>query len=409
MAVATAVIMGLCLSASAHGAVVGEGVSTRTPPNNEGSTAEGLTAEGLTAEGPTTGVSDGPQHRAAALVEQMSTDEQAASIVMGHIPTTDTAALRQYMSQGLGGFILMGANIPDDGTALTTITDALTVDPELPPLVAVDQEGGIVSRLPGDTYPASTTLKTSPVAETSAAFSARAALVADAGISVDFGTVADVTADPGSFIFGRALGTDPQSAADRVAAATTAQESLIASTLKHFPGHGAAPGDSHHAIPETAKTLEEWRASDAVPFVAGVDAGASVLMFGHLAYTAVDPAPASLSARWHEIAREELGFEGVIVTDDLGMLQSSGIAEYADPVANAVTAVSAGTDLVLMIAGSTADTAGQITAGLSAAVDAGTLPEARLAEAATRVMTLRLQSTAASAEWALCPDCEPAG
>ena len=91
------------------------------------------------------------------------------------------------------------------------------------------------------------------------------------------------------------------------------------------------------------------------------------------------------------------------------MLQSSGIPEYADPVANAVTAVSAGTDLVLMIAGSTAETAGQITAGLSAAVDAGTLPEDRLAEAATRVMTLRLQSTAASAEWALCPDCEPAG
>lgn len=403
MVIASAVIMGLSLSASAHGAVVGEGVSTR------GAASGQLTAVGPRSDAPADEAGLGPQHRAAALVEQMSIEEQTASIVMGHIPTTDTAALRQYMAQGLGGFILMGANIPGDGAALTTITDALTVDPELPPLVAVDQEGGIVSRLPGDTYAASTTLKTSPVAETSAAFSARAALVADAGISVDFGTVADVTADPGSFIFGRALGTDPQSAADRVAAATTAQEALIASTLKHFPGHGAAPGDSHHAIPGTAKTLEEWRESDAVPFVAGVDAGASVLMFGHLAYTAVDPAPASLSARWHEIAREELGFDGVIVTDDLGMLQSSGIPEYADPVANAVTAVSAGTDLVLMIAGSTAETAGQITAGLSAAVDAGTLPEDRLAEAATRVMTLRLQSTAASAEWALCPDCEPAG
>lgn len=403
MVIATAVIMGLSLSASAHGAVVGEGVSTR------GAASGQLTAVGPRSDVPADEAGLGPQRRAAALVEQMSIEEQAASIVVGHIPTTDTAALRQYMAQGLGGFILMGANIPGDGAALTTIIDALTVDPELPPLVAVDQEGGIVSRLPGDTYPASTTLKTSPVAETSAAFSARAALVADAGISVDFGTVADVTADPGSFIFGRALGTDPQSAADRVAAATMAQETLIASTLKHFPGHGAAPGDSHHAIPETAKTLEEWRESDAVPFVAGVDAGASVLMFGHLAYTAVDPAPASLSARWHEIAREELGFDGVIVTDDLGMLQSSGIPEYADPVANAVTAVSAGTDLVLMIAGSTAETAGQITAGLSAAVDAGTLPEDRLAEAATRVMTLRLQSTAASAEWALCPDCEPAG
>ncbi|NKF31944.1 glycoside hydrolase family 3 protein, partial [Pseudomonas sp. BGM005] len=126
-----------------------------------------------------------------------------------------------------------------------------------------------------------------------------------------FGTVADVTADPSSFIHGRALGTDPRSSADRVAAATDAQEQFLASTLKHFPGHGAAPGDSHHAIPRTTKTLEQWRASDAIPFAAGIDAGASVLMFGHLAYTAVDTAPASLSPRWHEIARDELGFDGV--------------------------------------------------------------------------------------------------
>lgn len=343
------------------------------------------------------------------LVAEMSTAEQAVSIVMGHIPSTDPAALQAYMAQGLGGFILMGANIPATDAELEALTTSLTVDPELPPLVAIDQEGGIVSRLPRDDYAASTTLAARPVADTSAAFSGRASLVAEEGINVNFGTVADVTADEASFIYGRALGTDPRSSADRVAAATAAQEQIIASTLKHFPGHGAAPGDSHHAIPTTDETLEEWRATDAVPFFAGVDAGASLLMFGHLAYTSVDAAPASLSARWHDIAREELGFDGVIVTDDLGMLQSSGIPAYADPVANAVAAVAAGSDLVLMIAGSTADTAGQIATGLVAAVGDGTLSADRLADAATRVMTLRLESTAASAEWLPCPDCEPAG
>ena len=351
----------------------------------------------------------GPDERAEMLVDRMTTAQQAASIVMGHIPTTDAAALSAYMAQGLGGFILMGANIPATDAELATLTASLTVDPELPPLIAIDQEGGIVSRLPADEYAASTTLKSLPVADTAAAFSARAALVAKSGITVDFGTVADVTADPSSFIYGRALGTDPQSSAERVAAATAAQEPVVASTLKHFPGHGAAPGDSHHAIPSTAETLDEWRAKDAVPFVAGIDAGASLLMFGHLAYTSVDPAPASLSARWHEIARDELGFDGVIVTDDLGMLQSSGLPEYADPVSNAVTAVAAGTDLVLMIAGSTADTAPEIVAGITAAVDSGALPAERLADAATRVMALRLQSSAASAEWSLCAECEPAG
>lgn len=350
-----------------------------------------------------------PAERAAAMVEDMTTSQQAASVVMGHISTTDPAALSAYMAQGLGGFILMGGNIPTSDVDLAAITTALAPDPDLPPLIAIDQEGGIVSRLAGDDYPASTTLKSSAIDQTSAAFAARASLVAQPGITVNFGTVADVTPDPSSFIYGRALGTDPASAAERVAAATVAQERFLASTLKHFPGHGAAPGDSHQAIPSTDETLEQWRGSDAIPFAAGIDAGASLLMFGHLAYTSVDPDPASLSPRWHEIAREDLGFDGVIVSDDLGMLQSSGIPAYADPVANAISALAAGTDLVLVIAGSTDQTAGQIVSGVTAAVEAGSLPADRLADAATRVMALRMESSASSAEWMLCSDCEPAG
>ncbi|WP_372969146.1 glycoside hydrolase family 3 N-terminal domain-containing protein [Microbacterium sp.] len=393
--------------AVAAAAIVGLSAVTVSATASAESSAPTVVRSSQTSAGSThAGIGD-PRDRAAQMVSEMSTAEQAASIVMGHIPSTDASALHAYMAQGLGGFILMGANIPADEADLPDVTAALTVDPELPPLVAIDQEGGIVSRLANDTYPASTTLKDRPIADTSAAFSARAALVAKAGITVNFGTVADVTSDPASFIHGRALGTDPRSSGDRVAAATVAQEQVVASTLKHFPGHGAAPGDSHHAIPTTAESIAEWRAKDAVPFVEGIDAGASLLMFGHLAYTAVDAAPASLSPRWHEIARDELGFDGVIVTDDLGMLQSSGIAEYADPVANAVGAVVAGSDLVLMIAGSTPDTAGDIVDGITAAVDAGTLPADRLADAATRVMALRLESASADVGWLPCPDCAP--
>lgn len=348
-------------------------------------------------------------NRARSIVQEMTVAEQSAAIVMGHISGTDPAALRSYMESGLGGFIMMGANIPATEPELQALTAALTVDPALPPLVAVDQEGGLVSRLNDDDYPASTSLKNRPVADTTAAFEARGSLVAQAGISVNFGTVADVTGDSGSFIYGRALGVDPVGAADRVAAATAAQEQFVASTLKHFPGHGAAAGDSHHAIPSTTTGLDEWRATEALPFASGIDAGASLLMYGHLAYPAVDPLPASLSPRWHQIARDELGFEGVAVTDDLGMLLSSGDPAYADPVANGVTAVAAGNDLVLMIAGSDAQTAGRIAAGIAAAVDAGMLPAARLEEAAVRVVTLRLQVSATAASWAVCSECEPAG
>lgn len=350
----------------------------------------------------------GPAAHATALVHEMSVAEQASTVVMGHIAGTDPAALRAYMESGLGGFILMGANIPASERELQSLTAAMTIDPALPPLIAVDQEGGIVSRLHGDDDAASTTLKGRPVDDTSAAFTARGSLVARAGITVNFGTVADFTADSGTFIYGRALGADPASAADRVAAATTAQEQFLASTLKHFPGHGAAAGDSHSSIPSTTMGLDEWRDTEAVPFAAGIDAGASLLMYGHLAYTAVDPLPASLSPKWHEIARDELGFEGVAVTDDLGMLLSSGNPAYADPVANGVAAIAAGNDLVLMIAGSDAQTAGKMAAGIASAVEAGTLPAERLEEAATRVLTLRTELSASSARWTLCADCEPA-
>lgn len=347
---------------------------------------------------------------AAQRVEQMTTAERAAAVVMGHVPTTDQAALSGYMSAGsLGGFILMGANVPSTEAELRSITAALAIDPALPPLIAIDQEGGLVSRLGWDNFAASPALKQEPVTNTATAFAARAALVARGGVNVNFGTIADTTPDQSSFIFGRSLGADPQSAAERVAAAVSAQEPFVASTLKHFPGHGAAPGDSHQVIPTTAETLEQWRSTDAVPFEAGIDAGASLLMFGHLAYTAVDAAPASLSERWHEIARADLGFDGVIVTDDLGMLQSTGIPAYADPVANAVAAIVAGNDLVLAVAHSTPQTAAQMAAGIAAAADSGALSPERLQDAAERVVALRLRIAATAPGWAPCPECDPAG
>lgn len=345
--------------------------------------------------------------RAQALAEEMTVAEQASTVVMGHVAGTDPVALRAYMESGLGGFIIMGSNVPSSETELQALTAALTTDPSLPPLIAVDQEGGIVSRLKGDDFAASTSLKHLPVADTTTAFLARGSQVARAGINVNFGTVADYTADPGSFIYGRSLGTNAASSGERVAAATAAQEQFVASTLKHFPGHGAAPGDSHSAIPSTTMSLADWRESAAIPFADGIDAGASLLMYGHLAYSAVDPLPASLSATWHEIARDELGFTGVAVTDDLGMLLSSGDPAYADPVANGVAAVAAGNDLVLMIAGSDAQTASEMAAGIAAAVDGGTLPEERLEEAATRVLALRLELSAATAQWTICAACEP--
>ncbi|MFE6994540.1 glycoside hydrolase family 3 N-terminal domain-containing protein [Microbacterium sp. NPDC057659] len=335
-----------------------------------------------------------PVDPATALVDGMTTAQQAQSVIMGAAPGTDAASLRAYMSGGLGGFILMGDNIPATPAQLKQLTTALTVDPALPPLIATDEEGGIVKRLPWDDLPSARTLKTQDPSRTQQTFAARAKLLTAAGVGVNFGIVADVPRDSSSFIHSRAYGTDPGLVAQHVTAAVQGEHGAVMSTLKHFPGHGAAPGDSHHVIPSTTETLEQWRAVDAEPFEAGIGAGAELLMFGHLAYTAVDAAPASLSGKWHEIARDELGFDGVMITDDLGMLQSSGIPAYRDPVQNAVTALAAGNDMVLLIAGTNTQTASKVAAGIVAAVQDGRLPADRLKEAAEHVAALRLEIAA---------------
>ncbi|MCR2800975.1 glycoside hydrolase family 3 N-terminal domain-containing protein [Microbacterium sp. zg-Y818] len=346
--------------------------------------------------------------RARQLVAAMSTRERAASVVMGHIPTSDPSALRDYMTAtGVGGFILMGSNIPADEAALREVTRALTVDPMLPAVIGIDEEGDDVTRLPWDALPGATTLKSAPPPDTASAFAARGALLQRAGATVNFGIVADVAPDPASFIHRRALGTTPEAAAGRVSAAVAGEAGAVASTLKHFPGHGAAPGDSHHMLPTTDLSQEAWGQTDAVPFRAGIDAGAELLMFGHLVYTSVDAAPATMSAEWHRIAREDLGFTGVAITDDLGMLQNTGDPAYADPVANAVAALVAGNDMVMAVMLSDATTATRLVDGIAAAVDTGALPAERLEEAATRVTALRLQSNTGALT--PCDSCQPVG
>jgi len=323
----------------------------------------------------------------------MTLEQQAAALLMLHAPGVDPAPLRALADQGVSGLILMGDNIPATPDALRALTDAVQVDPEARVLIAIDEEGGDVQRLPWDDAPGADVLQLQPPEAAQAAFARRGDLLAQAGVDINFGIVADVTADPGSFISGRVLGTDPAGAAARVAAAVAGETGRASSTLKHFPGHGAAPGDSHTSVPSAPLGLAEWRAGAAVPFAAGIDAGAELVMTGHLVYPAVDAAPASLSPEWHRILREELGFDGVTVSDDLLMLQHNGLPEYADPAENAIRAIAAGTDLLLYVLPADPAEFGisvpGLTTAIAEAVRTGRIPEARLEDAAGRVLTMR--------------------
>src|SRR4051794_1127027 len=316
--------------------------------------------------------------------------QKVAGLFMLHLPGTDPAALRGYVDRyGLGGMILMGDNIPGSPAELAAQTGALKAsDPGLPPLIGVDEEGGDVTRLAWDDQPGADTLRSQDPAATQAAFARRAQLLRDSGISVNFGTVADVTADPHSFIADRVLGTEPGGASARVAASVAGERGMVFSTLKHFPGHGESEADSHHAVPSTAVTKAEWAARDEPPFRAGVGAGAELVMFGHLAYTQVDAAPASLSAAWHRILTDELGFRGVSITDDLRMLQDTGLPQYQDPGENAVQAIAAGNTMGLDVIPAGRDPAALIDA-VVAAVQSGRIPAAQLDAAALKLLELR--------------------
>jgi beta-N-acetylhexosaminidase len=332
--------------------------------------------------------------RAAAELASMTLEQRIASMLMLHTPGTDPAALRAFVERYRpGGFILMGDNVP--GLAgLPAVTDALSPDPTLPLLIGIDQEGGDVRRIDEDVAAAAETLKSEPPEATETAFTARATMLAAAGCSVNFGIVADETADPTSFIYDRALGTTPDAAAARVAAAVRGERGAVLSTLKHFPGHGQAPGDSHSTVPTTTLGLEEWRASDAIPFAAGIDAGAEVVMFGHLVYSAVDPAPATLSSAWHTKLRDDLGFSGMTITDDMLMLQHTGLPEYQNPSENAIRAVAAGNTMLLYVLGADPSSTGVdpdvLIADIAAAVRSGRIPEGVVAEAAHHLLRVRL-------------------
>lgn len=342
-----------------------------------------------------------PPSHIDTVMSSMTVKEKVASLLMLHTPGTDSATLKAFVEKyKLGGLILMGDNIPATHDELKQLTSELYGDDaDLPRLVATDQEGGTVRRIPGDDFASSVNLKEQPPSAAHKAFEQRSQLVQSVGVTLNFGIVADVTDNPNSFIYPRVLGTTPQAAADRVAAAVKASQGKTLSTLKHFPGHGETPADSHVSIPTTDVSFDQWKQRDEPPFAAGVKAGAEVVMTGHLRYSAVDSAPASLSSKWHGILRNDLKFEGVTVTDDMIMLQNSGDPAYSDPVQNGVAALAAGNDILLYVLNNQGDPVSQIDPqqlidGIAKAVQDGKISSDQLDKSVRRVLELREKSAA---------------
>ena len=205
------------------------------------------------------------------------------------------------------------------------------------------------------------------------------------GIDLDFAPVADVNTNPDNPIIGdRAFSEDPQQAAELVSAAVKGfHDGGVLCCLKHYPGHGDTAEDSHKDLAVTQKDWQQLLDCELVPFRAGIDAGADLVMAGHIAAPGVtgEDTPASMSPELLESLRQELEFDGVIVTDSLAM---EGITKQYSPAQAAVLAVQAGADILLM-----PDDLAESFDAVVAAVEEGTIPESRVEESVARILALK--------------------
>ena len=314
-----------------------------------------------------------------------------AVLLPGFSGTTLGAGARRLVDDGLGGICLYGANTADGHEAVAALAA------QAPPVVAVDEEGGDVTRLHTGTG--------SPVLGAAALGAAddpdltRAvgrcvgAELASLGVTMTLAPVADVNTRAANPVIGtRSFGSDPALAATHVAAWTEGvQESGVAACVKHWPGHGDTDLDSHLALPRVEVGDDVLQQRELVPFVAAIKANAAAVMTSHVLVTAWDAElPATLSATSVRRLRDDLGFTGVVVSDALDMAGAS--AGRGIPAA-AVLSLAAGCDLLCLGAGAGSDDADvdlvrDVQAAVVAAVRDGRLTEERLADAAARVAAL---------------------
>ena len=253
----------------------------------------------------------------------------------------------------VGGVVLFRPNVVDPAQVAALVRELRAAAPaDLPLIVSVDQEGGLVQRVraPATVWPPMLSVgEGGDPSRTAAVGRALGDELAALGIGWNFAPVLDVHTNPANPVIGnRAFGTTPEAAA---AHALAFWRGLRAAGLvgcgKHFPGHGDTRTDSHHELPVVDHDLDRLRRVELAPFVAAIAAGAEALMTAHVVYPALDPdRPATLSRRIAtDLLRGELGFRGVLVSDDLGM---KAVADRHTIEEIATGAVEAGVDHLII-------------------------------------------------------------
>ncbi len=371
-----------------------------TPTPSQSPTPTPTPSPSPTATPSPTPLSD--EARVSLYMQTMSLEEKLGQLVIfgftgSSAPSSEFSSL--FSEYGIGNFMLYGQNIQkDDGDGgfgrAGRLTDALcgAVEDGVTPLIGIDVEGGSVVRFRWDEWPSSarTLGKSGDTERAREQFASIGRALLDCGVNLDLAPVLDISENPMStFLTTRIISSDAETAAAIGAACIEGlHEAGCLSVAKHFPGHGGTAADSHSYTPVIDRSLEDMLGYDLIPFAAGVEAGADVMLVAHIYYPQLDATDiASMSYPIiTELLRERLGFSGVVMSDDFRM---AGLTSRYSAADAAVRFLLAGGDLILC--GARADTQRTIMNALYAATADGRLSEERIDESVQRVLLLKLQ------------------
>ena len=316
---------------------------------------------------------------------------RVAQLLLVAFPGTEpTASSLDIARSGVGGVVLLGSNVAS-GEQVAALVAALQAEAPLPLVVAIDEEPGRIGRLARagiiDGSPSPRELGRGEPAAVEQVARRIGGGLAELGITMNLAPVLDVTGAAADGVIGdRSFGSRP-------GVVTEAGRAFVAGTLdagvtpvaKHFPGHGETTVDSHTSLPRVGASRAALRRRALPPFEAAIADGIPAVMLGHLLVPALDPKrPATLSSRVIDgLLRDELGFDGVAVADDLAM---GALDRWGDLPARTELAIAAGIDLAIVLDDRAVP---DVIAGLVDAVETGRLPRARVDEAFLRVARLK--------------------
>lgn len=320
--------------------------------------------------------------------DTLSLEQQLGQMFFARCPTGNGA--EQAAQYNVGGYILFGRDF--DGQTPDSLRENIASyqsAAQTPMLIGVDEEGGSVVRV--SAYKAFRPEKfRSPqylynkggIGAIISDADEKDTLLKSLGINVNLAPVCDISEDPADFIYSRTLGKGAEETAEYISRLVEKMNfDGVGSVLKHFPGYGNN-SDTHTGIAVDERPAETFFEKDFLPFSAGISSGAGSVLVSHNIVKAFNSdVPASLSKEVHDVLRNDLGFTGVIMTDDLAM---SAITSYTGGQSAAVTAVEAGNDMLI-----SSDLEGQYAAVLDA-VNSGRISEQRIRQSASRVINWKM-------------------